>query len=687
MAQRSSSDASSGPSTSTVTVPVAAAGKQLVISTSSQDQTGTGGQVWWPAANALCWWQSTNELSFRGTRVLELGSGTGVCGLHAAAIGASYVMLTDDGRPSILAICRDNVNGNAELFPTSTVEVDTLEWGSEAHQSRSSWDWVIGSDITYVQQGCQRLCQTIRSLLATTRHAPRVVLAHQDRPDFSQADAIAIASEVGLVAKELWSGHSPSIDAGEPAVRVAILELVLMLPIDVSKHPNSDETELVVPNHSKRLQLRMAAFDRVGSGGIVWHAAKVLCRWLSSTADELRGARVLELGCGTGACGLYAAALGASRVTLTDDDRPALLDLARSNVQLNAALYPTAVVDVQPLVWGGRASALLAAQWEWVLGADLTYIRRGIDDLFRTLRELLWRSHAALRVVLAHQDRMDNGTLDEVRISAHAAGLTVTELHADHTSSWDAGSTPAVLVVLLEVSLAPPASIHVRPFTRITRGNERLDVGDGRRMLLRTATHGSGGIVWHAAKVLCRWLSSTADELRGARVLELGCGTGACGLYAAALGASRVTLTDDDRPALLDLARSNVQLNAALYPTAVVDVQPLVWGGHASALPHEALDLVIGSDITYGGSVRRLLCTTLHNLLAAQKETKRHAGAGVPRAILSHQVRTQDGSMELLLADALAAKLEFEQLHTEQDASSSYPPATFVVFELKLREP
>ena len=50
---------------------------------------------------------------------------------------------------------------------------------------------------------------------------------------------------------------------------------------------------------------------------------------------EVQSSAVLELGCGTGACGMYAAALGARRVTLTDGGSNALLALARANVRAN----------------------------------------------------------------------------------------------------------------------------------------------------------------------------------------------------------------------------------------------------------------------------------------------------------------------------------------------------------------
>ena len=68
-------------------------------------------------------------------------------------------------------------------------------------------------------------------------------------------------------------------------------------------------------------------------GSAIWPAAAVLCRWLLSVADDIRGSSILELGlcprihpmfttwheflactvgAGTGACGLYAAGVGAS---------------------------------------------------------------------------------------------------------------------------------------------------------------------------------------------------------------------------------------------------------------------------------------------------------------------------------------------------------------------------------------
>ena len=82
-------------------------------------------------------------------------------------------------------------------------------------------------------------------------------------------------------------------------------------------------------------------------------------------------------------------------------------------------------------------------------------------------------------------------------------------------------------------------------------------------------------------------------SLRGARVLELGCGTGACGLYAAPCGATEVLLTDGSET-LQPLIDTNVASNPA--PGCAVRSQRYLWG---EPLPAGRFDLAIASDCSY----------------------------------------------------------------------------------------
>eukprot|EP00908_Phaeocystis_cordata_P023188 Transcript_5616.p2 GENE.Transcript_5616~~Transcript_5616.p2 ORF type:complete len:224 (-),score=30.85 Transcript_5616:643-1251(-) len=128
-----------------------------------------------------------------------------------------------------------------------------------------------------------------------------------------------------------------------------------------------------LPN-GERITLELASFDVVGTGSHVWPSAKALCRWQDYAANQIAGTRVLELGAGTGAVGLFAAALGAQEVVLTDGLSGAL-PLLRRNIarnQQHLAAAGCAVARAEQLLWG-RGQPLPSGHFDWVLGSDLAY--------------------------------------------------------------------------------------------------------------------------------------------------------------------------------------------------------------------------------------------------------------------------------------------------------------------------
>jgi predicted nicotinamide N-methyase len=157
---------------------------------------------------------------------------------------------------------------------------------------------------------------------------------------------------------------------------------------------------------------------------------------------------------------------------------------------------------------------------------------------------------------------------------------------------------------------------------------------DGRQIDIRESDAGLGGRLWPAAAALCRWQRAEADCIRDSYVIELGCGGGAVSIYAAALGASDVTLTDGGSDDVLDLARANVARNAHLWAGAsAVRVWTLRWGETADTEwrpPDACRGWIFGSDVTYSRAAHAALCAQIGALL--------RQGAGC-RAILAHQRR------------------------------------------------
>jgi predicted nicotinamide N-methyase len=98
-------------------------------------------------------------------------------------------------------------------------------------------------------------------------------------------------------------------------------------------------------------------------------------------ARDLRGAQVLELGCGLGLPSV-AAALSGARVLATDW-APEALEVTRRNAERNGARVETVLAD-----WSAPDPLLERAPFDLVLCADVLYEPRNVDALLELLPRL-----------------------------------------------------------------------------------------------------------------------------------------------------------------------------------------------------------------------------------------------------------------------------------------------------------
>jgi predicted nicotinamide N-methyase len=116
----------------------------------------------------------------------------------------------------------------------------------------------------------------------------------------------------------------------------------------------------------------------------LWASGRELADALSGRS--LRGARVLELGCGL-ALPSFAAAMAGGRVTATDWSEDALA-LARENAERNELTIETALCD-----WRAPDPIVDRGPWDLVLAADVLYEQRNVDlllDLLPRLGPEIW---------------------------------------------------------------------------------------------------------------------------------------------------------------------------------------------------------------------------------------------------------------------------------------------------------
>ena len=120
--------------------------------------------------------------------------------------------------------------------------------------------------------------------------------------------------------------------------------------------------------------------DRMPYGVALWPAAIALAHELASRADSMSGARLLELGAGTGLPGIVAASLGAAVVQT--DRHPAAMAMCTRNAERNRV----AGIVHRLADWAAWDDT---GRYDLIVGSDILYAESKHEDLRRILVENL----------------------------------------------------------------------------------------------------------------------------------------------------------------------------------------------------------------------------------------------------------------------------------------------------------
>ncbi|KAJ8567524.1 hypothetical protein K7X08_019732 [Anisodus acutangulus] len=116
-------------------------------------------------------------------RILELGSGTGIVGIVAAAVLGAKVTVTD--LPHVLPNIQFNVDANSQVLEqqNGVVDIAALSWGESQDMEAvgRDYDLILGSDVVYHDHLYDPLIKTLRFFLLGGGKKIAFVMAHLRR--------------------------------------------------------------------------------------------------------------------------------------------------------------------------------------------------------------------------------------------------------------------------------------------------------------------------------------------------------------------------------------------------------------------------------------------------------------------------------------------------------------------------
>ncbi|XP_078263173.1 protein N-lysine methyltransferase METTL21D isoform X2 [Rhinoraja longicauda] len=146
-----------------------------------QRTVGGVGAVVWDAALVLAKYLEcagpgggSADAGGAGPVTVELGAGTGLVGLMAAALGANVTVTDLEELQDLLNI---NINHNKHLV-TGSIQAKVLKWGEIITDLPSDPDYILMADCIYYEQSLEPLLRTMKDL---SGNKTCIILSYEER--------------------------------------------------------------------------------------------------------------------------------------------------------------------------------------------------------------------------------------------------------------------------------------------------------------------------------------------------------------------------------------------------------------------------------------------------------------------------------------------------------------------------
>lgn len=146
---------------------------------------GTTGLCTWEASIALANWflQSNNQDLIEGKTILEIGAGTGLCGLSLVKFGNPAKVILTDGSHSVMKNLKLNIAINFEN--RENIEEKLLPWENIQIIQIESVDLIIAADVVYDISVFDDLTNTISAIFKASAKKCELFLASTIRNELT----------------------------------------------------------------------------------------------------------------------------------------------------------------------------------------------------------------------------------------------------------------------------------------------------------------------------------------------------------------------------------------------------------------------------------------------------------------------------------------------------------------------